>query len=665
MWMLFMTTAMATPLDRFVWQAEVDLAACESCESTEGVGVYALPIPAELRGLSQSPDGTELLLVNAAGEEVPFALAEFRPATERDLDIQATNDVNVWMTGALDVPIDGLRVTLPGQPWATTVTVSRQDGTSWIPIAEALVFRHPMGSEKEVLFPSTADPLRIEYRHHFTGASSGTPGLVGIVDPAPFTAASEFTVPVGAPTVQEDGWAVYTIQLPHELPFNSFRLHVEDELFDRAVHVRDIERDYWSDSYFNGPRIQRASIGNTRVEFTNVHMDQVQRTDEILVYVEANGKQPLTITQATLELPGRTLLLRDPGPGPFTVYGGAPRGTRSASDLQLAEAELQRLATQVLTAGPVTNNPAYQPVELRSGVAAPGAELKVSSWAFARAVQGEGLAFIDIPADVLAEARGDLADLRLVTADNQQVPYVLRQRPTHRQQATEPTRTEDGSTTRIRVPSPHAQTPVASVTLATDAAIFERNVTVFRARGARLEPLRSMRWIGQDHPTRVSLSIDAPVGDELVIEIDNGDNPPLPITSIQLGLPDWELVAVIPPNTRLLYGNSRARAPDYELALITSDVLLRAQTPATLGAEEVLTKPPVPLLQQVVLGGALALMVLVLIGMVVVVVREESDEGDDVDGNTDSDDLKRDDVREDAPKSEDAVGDSTDDAPPR
>ncbi|MCO4744964.1 MAG: hypothetical protein KC912_09265 [Proteobacteria bacterium] len=618
MWPLLLTAALATPVERFPWQAEVQIDA--------PVEAIAIPLPPELRSLADPRDGSDLLVVDASGAEVPFALARETPAEEVRLRVRASTDIDVWQTEPLDRPIDGLVVDLPGSPWATTVTIERQEDGEWLPHAEGLVFTHPLGRDEIVRFAPTRASLRVRYHHHFTSRRHRTPHLRGLRDPRPYVTPTRLTLDVVDQRVREDGWAVYTVELPHDLPIRSVNLHTDHDLFDRAVHVGSTPLGSWTNPGSGGSRVRRIPIGDADVDLTEVPLPRGLKSDVMLLHVEAHGERPLEIDQVTVELEGKAILLHEVTAGALTVYGGAPAATRHVDDLQSARPELQRMAVQTVRPGPVTGNPSYEPVEVRTGVALPGGVLDMDGWTRSRTLTGEGLVHIDLPVDVLATARADRADLRLVDPEGRQVPYVLRRRSTPRATAPSHVRTEHGGISRIRVESPHANAPVASVTLHSATPLFERDVRVYRARGATLEPLRSHRWRGEDHPTTLTLLLDTPVGDELVVEIDNGDNPPLPLNGVELGLPDWEMVAVLPADTRLLYGQPRAQAPTYDLALVRGDLLHRAQATAIVGPEVKLTPAPTPLAQQAALFGGLALMVLALGAMTVQMVGEEPTE---------------------------------------
>src|SRR5690606_23021062 len=111
-----------------------------------------------------------------------------------------------------------------------------------------------------------------------------------------------------------------------------------------------------------------------------------------------------------------------------TLYAGAPAGTSPVWDLAVAGPELAREAAPVVTPGAARPHADWTPPEVRAELAGPGTAVPLDGFTRRAAVRGEGLVRIPLPHHVLAEARADLGDLRLLTDDGRQVPYVLRRR---------------------------------------------------------------------------------------------------------------------------------------------------------------------------------------------------------------------------------------------
>jgi hypothetical protein len=171
-----------------------------------------------------------------------------------------------------------------------------------------------------------------------------------------------------------------------------------------------------------------------------------------------------------------------------------------------------------------------------------------------------GLVSLVLDADAVARSR-DLADVRIVDAHDNQVPYIVEVRTTP---AIVPMRvpaaTRDGSSSIYHFALPYS----GKLELTTSARVFERNVTLQRRR---------QFWDGTD-PDKPAppLVLDCRTTDVDVV-IDDGDNAPLPITTARIVLPGYALRFTAPggPLT-LLYGASIA-APHYDIALISSRLL--------------------------------------------------------------------------------------------
>jgi hypothetical protein len=106
--------------------------------------------------------------------------------------------------------------------------------------------------------------------------------------------------------------------------------------------------------------------------------------------------------------------------------------------------------------------------------------------------------------------------------------------------------------------------------------VFDRDVIVRRVpdthRNRRAQTIASSTWRSAD-PELLPPAFEAgfEVRDARAIEvvIDEGDNAPLPITSAQLLLPSRALRFYHPGTPLyLLYGNRRASAPRYDIALL-------------------------------------------------------------------------------------------------
>lgn len=606
--LLLLSLASAADVERYPYQAEVRFAGED--------GVHRLDVPALLRSHADPPDGRDLLLVDATGEAVPVAWARGRTTSYR-VPLRAVPTAHdTWDVRLLDRPIDALDVVLPEGTGAATVTVEGPDGPL---VPPALVWRQPDAAHGRVDLPPTRGPLRVSLTWH-QRPSGGDVRIEGLREPAAAVAPTTLPLPVASSRVQEDGWALYTIPLPHALPVRAVTLHPEGDVFDRGAQVRSEPYPAWNSPTAEA-RVSRVHLGAAAVDQTRIPV-ALPPTSELLVYVGTAGAEPLVVPEVSVELEGVTGFVWEPGPGPHVLYGGAPPGTSPPFDLAVALPELAAAARGRAEVDEVAANPRHVPPEVRSGLALPGAPVEEAAFGWRRPVVGQGLVRVPLDAHVLGHARSDLGDVRLVDPEGRQIPYVLRRKPVDRPfEDLEVSRTEDGERSRLRVALPDASRPVSTVTLATDAPLFHRAVTLSRARGDHLEPLRVFSWSGSDRPTSITLAVDQPVGDELVVTIENGSNPPLPISEVRATWPSWEVVAWIPEAAELRYGAPRLESPRYDLALVGHDVVARASTEASLAAPVAVAGPARTLWDRLVLLGGLGVLVLGLLGLTVSLVR--------------------------------------------
>jgi hypothetical protein len=141
---------------------------------------------------------------------------------------------------------------------------------------------------------------------------------------------------------------------------------------------------------------------------------------------------------------------------------------------------------------------------------------------------------------------------------------------------------------------PEPALPASRLVLTTGSRLFERHVRVHEERpqaegGPRL--LAEGRWLHAD-PARpappLTLALPALGAGRLLLEVDDGDNAPLPLSAARLLLPGWRLRFLHPgPALRLLHGADGVEAPRYDLALLAPR--LRAAP-----ALEVALGPPAP-----------------------------------------------------------------------
>jgi hypothetical protein len=154
---------------------------------------------------------------------------------------------------------------------------------------------------------------------------------------------------------------------------------------------------------------------------------------------------------------------------------------------------------------------------------------------------------------------------------------------------------------RWKLKLPQSRIPFIRLVCETEAPLFKRAPVVIEQvpdeRGDLYPVVRSQpaEWVRApgDKPRSLALQLNGVTStDQLFLEFDNGDNPPIELRNIQLCY--WVSRVLFKPPTGsqifLYYGNPNASAPRYDLDLVARQMLAAEKGRATLGPEESLKK---------------------------------------------------------------------------
>ncbi len=615
-------------------QATVRLDGCGACDS----GAAMVRVPPELRSVDDPADGSDLLLLDTNGQPVPFAVARGEaPPRSSALRVWRTGSPDVYSVDAPPLPIDGMDITVPGGSAVGRVTVTHAT-TGQVLVGPTLIWTHEVGDHRRVEFAPTLAPLKVSFSW-LGRAPTRVPGLTGLQRVPPSMEPDRLVAPVVNRRVTEEGLVDYTVQLDSPMPVDAVDLAAADgSVIARRVEVTEppVETNL-TGLILASNEVKRVRVGEATLDAMTVPLDRSPRSDRFVVRVSSDGQPVLDMPEVGVLIEGEALWFQPTGPGPYILLAGAPPQTRPPSELQVALAELVRLPFGTGVVSEVTDNPEFIPPVLRSGLASPGRELpQPGNYAYTAEVSGAtGMVRIPLGTDIQTASRRHLQDLRLADSEGRQVPFLLRRtrvdpKVTIDFNAVE--RKEDGGISRLVVPLADPEVDVATVTLETSATAFRRRVTLRRPAASRLEPLRSVSWNGSDRPGVLGIAVDSVVGDQLIIEIDNGDDPPLPVTGVSVSRPGWEMVAVVPEGGATLYVGDASRAPaDFDVQLYADDLTDRASATATVGPLVEQAPPPLALVDRAALFAGLVVLVGGLAGLTVRLVRSvpEVDPPDD------------------------------------
>jgi hypothetical protein len=251
------------------------------------------------------------------------------------------------------------------------------------------------------------------------------------------------------------------------------------------------------------------------------------------------------------------------------------------------------------------------PVALSQGPApvTGGAGIDRTSFEYQRRIppgpSGVSLWRLDLPA--LAHSR--LADIRLVTADGFQIPYVLEADDQPLRVLLPPlvpvnepdvaarlSQRQGRARTVYAIAFPLAGMPPCDLILETGAQVFEREVSLLvkadRRGGRPAGTWETAAWESWRHANPDTLTsplvlhVPALRSAAARLVVDEGDNRPLPIARPAIELRTYRLrfVRETPHEMWLVYGKAGLTAPQYDLALL--DARLRTSEAHEVTAEE-------------------------------------------------------------------------------
>lgn len=585
----------------------------------ERAGILKIALPPETLGLAR-PGLEDLRLLNPAGREVPFVFTlpppavaattrvplSFRatltgPATELLLATGSTEPIEAVM---LETPAPGflkgarVEILAEGGRWETladNVAIFRQFGAQQL--------RLELGGRMAAYVRVTIDDRRSR-PVPFSGARLA---LVG-------SAAPEVTTPIAVRIVRREefaGESVLALDLGGaHVPLASLEFRSAEPLFARAVtftarELRDdaaVERTLGSGSIWRvagdgGPASARLDVP---VRFT-------APSRELLVHVANGDSPPLAVEGITARQRPHWLVFHAAESGTYAVLVGNAQVEAPRYDLASLATELRDTPPSPLVPGPAEPNPGYRAADGLAGTVARGAALDPVLWGFRKPVQLEsaGVQQLELDLEVLGRAQAGLADLRLVR-DGAQVPYLLERPALARSRELGVTSADDPKRPRVsrwRLKLPRARLPITRLTLASPTALFQRHLRLFEEvtderRGHPIErTLAEADWShtpGEARPLTLICGA-VPQGDGLLLETDNGDNPPIELAAVQAAFPvarllfQMEATAADPAGAgglALYYGNPAALVPRYDLALVAGQILAAEKWVALLGAEE-------------------------------------------------------------------------------
>jgi hypothetical protein len=359
------------------------------------------------------------------------------------------------------------------------------------------------------------------------------------------------------------------------------RVETDTQTFDRPLEVYDAGP--------GGGNRQLGAGSVTRVGNSNERLQLevaigASKSDRLLVSIVDDDSPPLERLRvhAVVEQPSLLFELRGSG---VLRFGGARTRPARYDLARLAGSEpirrlVERGEVRQALLGDVSNNPEYRAAPALEAVQNPGAPVDLRRFSQRARVlvdsAPEGVSRFRLSPEVLARARPDLGDLRLVDEQGKNRPFLLETAGVVEELTLTIGATEhDTEGSRISLRPSVTPLPAAGITLATDARYVDRAFKlVGRVDGqaVMLTEGRLLRADGEQSPLTIDFSPTRL--ESLELSVEDGDDAPLRFTRAGLRIPSADLFVVAPPgNYWLLVGDAAAEPPRFELARARDVVL--------------------------------------------------------------------------------------------
>ena len=329
--------------------------------------------------------------------------------------------------------------------------------------------------------------------------------------------------------------------------------------------------------------------------------------------IEDGNNPPLEITQISAVFAYLPWIYFDSvGKTPLIARYGSADFKAPRYDLEAARGSASKVKTVEATWGeesetkPVAESPAG------NETLGTGSKIDLGSFRYARLIVAgkPELCALRLDAAVLAHSRSNLEDLRIAGPDGRQISYLIENEdepllldlpPLRKTRAPNPSVSEKRIAADTRsyylLRLPYQNLPPGRLVFTTSARVFRRNVSILIEKNPfneRQEPwtesVAESTWAHADPETAaqaLTLRIPSLKTAEAMVVVDEGDNSPLPVTSVSLLLPAHRLrfFRGSEAGLKLYYGRTDLDAPRYDLAILAPRLVGAAAEEISLGPE--------------------------------------------------------------------------------
>lgn len=375
------------------------------------------------------------------------------------------------------------------------------------------------------------------------------------------------------------------------LPLATLRLKSSEGVFQRQIRIGSTSTWFF--------RLQHEGRSVEDLEHT---LDQSHPTRELGLIIENGDNPPLKIDGVEITRHVLPLVFQADVTGEWQLFAGNSQASAPSYDLAKMSEQLRRASSVLVKAGAVEKNPAFRAdAALPTPDANAEVKLDLSGWSWRRAIlpsENEKRVFrLDLDDHALAHSASNGGDLRVIAAEGVLIPHLLIEGRDTTRAVVELTSFPDEKrpkTSRWRFTLPMEKLPVKALHLRTSSSLFQRTIRVLEPVDGKMRSIGSANWKSTPDSPQPELRIDIGGrlhGAELVLETDNGDNPPLQLTSAEIEKPVVSLLFEAHGGARplhLYYGKANAYAPDYDIRFVRDRFEKATHVPVKLGDAEVL-----------------------------------------------------------------------------
>lgn len=577
-------------------------------------GLVQVSLPAETLDAGR-PDMEDLRILDPAGREVPYVIDRPLPQPETTLRPKefhaliegSVTRVNIE-TGTKSI-LRAVSLEAPGQSdFIKPVRVEgSHDGRNWQQLADhEPVFRMAGGATKlRVSFPEGAwEFLRLSVDDSRSA-------------PAAFTAAELNTGVMSAPTEpmtviiksRDENPGVTRLALNLEgLNLTPAKVQIEttEPLFARnvTVAVPEVRGDDITEQPLVSSVIYRIDVGGKTEARLDIAIDRQVKAREVLLLIANGDSPPLTINGIRADRRAVYVMFSSAQAGRYALLTGNSQCAAPNYDLSALAQDLKGAPSKPVQPAGIERNPDYKAADTLAAVSLTGAKIDVARWGFRKSLRmtGPGTQEVELDLDVLARATRDLRDLRLVCGDRQ-IPFLFertsisRAIPMAQSLANDP---QKPNISRWSLKLPKAGLPISRIVCTPGPGVFQREFHLSETvtDGLREDypiALGTTTWTQtpKQRPRDILLELNTtPTTDTLILETDNGDNPPIQLNDFRAYYPVTRVIFRSSPvssaPTWLYYGYRDALAPHYDVSLVANELLRSERLGASTGPEEVL-----------------------------------------------------------------------------